>query len=230
MKKALFILISTFLLQGCGQYNESKNNSIQDTELSDETEKIIDEKSSGNSSQGASEVIDSPGESFDDSEVTEFISNTSESSSSDSSLSDDVDMVVSESDIDNATTILSPESFGNILKNFDSNNLKILIEGDSVSDIKNGELISIDGDNRICISHRNHLNQINFDCVKDLKEKIEKIKMPCIYEDKFYPHGSIIPVSPGEWIYYRGEVFATRPGIMLVCDDGKLVSHEIRER
>ena len=179
MKKALFILISTFLLQGCGQYNESKNNPIQDTELSSETEKIIDEESSENPSQESSEIIDSSKEISDDSEATEFISNASETSASElPSSSNDGKMETPESklnDVSNASlATINHENFSNIIKHIDSNNLKILIEGDSISNIKNGELISIDGDNRICISHRNHLNQINFNCVKDLKRENRK--------------------------------------------------------
>ena len=115
-------------------------------------------------------------------------------------------------------------------KNLDHETLLKINNGDDTKHIEHGQVISTSQDNIICLADRNNLQQIKFNCLENIKNKFKKIKMPCIYEDKFYPHGSIIPVSPGEWIYYRGEVIATEPGIMLVCNDGNLITHEIRER
>lgn len=63
--------------------------------------------------------------------------------------------------------------------------------------------------------------ELSLDCVSN-GNLIHDIKMPCLYKEKLYLHGDLIPVNPGVWIYYRGEALPIRRGTILVCSDGAL--------
>ena len=69
---------------------------------------------------------------------------------------------------------------------------------------------------------------LNLDDNEHLIDRVRFVKKPCFYKGKFYSHGQIIAVDPGQWIIWRGEVYTARPGKMLRCDNGKLKSYEIR--
>ena len=81
-----------------------------------------------------------------------------------------------------------------------------------------------------CFAERNENNRLNLDCVDNSRNRLRNVKMPCFYEDKVYPHGQIIPVSPGVWIVKDGFLVDFEPGRMLVCDDGELKQIEITPR
>lgn len=98
---------------------------------------------------------------------------------------------------------------------------KTLNKGDSTKSIRHGDLLSIDKNSKICTARRNIDNELLFDCVSN-SDFIADIKMPCMYKEKLYLHGDLIPVDPGVWIYYRGEVLPIRRGTMLLCHDGDL--------
>ena len=55
-----------------------------------------------------------------------------------------------------------------------------------------------------CFAERKENNKLNLECIDNARDRLRDIKMPCYYEDKVYPHGQIIPVSPGVWIVRDG--------------------------
>ena len=200
-------LFTLILITGCGKQQTIKPNNLKNLNTEYETE-VENEKVEIKSSDKDTGPDVLTGNSTNDDFLDE---ETNDNSFSETELADQNELTLN-------------------AKNLDHETLPKINDGDDTKHIEHGQVISTSHDKIFCLADRDNFQQIKFNCLENIKNKLKKIKMPCIYEDKFYPHGSVIPVSPGEWIYYRGEVIATEPGIMLVCDDGKLITHEIRER
>jgi hypothetical protein len=117
------------------------------------------------------------------------------------------------------------------LKNEDESSLESIKEindGDQLSKVDKESFFKIKHQSGICQAIKSIHGNISIKCTSIGDRIIQRFKMPCIYDEKIYAHGSIIPVSPGRWIYYRGEALALEPGLMLVCKDGELEKVEIK--
>ena len=101
---------------------------------------------------------------------------------------------------------------------------------DRIIDAQSSDSINLNANQISCFADRNENSRLHLDCIDNARDRLRNVKMPCFYEDKVFPHGQIIPVSPGVWIVRDGFVVDFAPGKMLVCDDGELKSIHITPR
>ena len=101
---------------------------------------------------------------------------------------------------------------------------------DRIVEAQSRGAINLSANQISCFAERNENNRLNLDCIDNARDRLRNVKMPCFYEDKVFPHGQIIPVSPGVWIVKDGFLVDFEPGRMLVCDDGELRPIEITPR
>jgi len=111
-----------------------------------------------------------------------------------------------------------------LLKEIPLSELEYVVDGESTEKFESDELFKIDEEKGLCITTRLDNGRLSFDCAPVDLDSLIKINRPCVYKDRVYLHGSIIPVHPGNYrITPGGSVITLVPGSFLVCIDGRLV-------